>query len=212
MEFLNVELPDSGLVLVAGRPGMGKSHINMHFAKALYETNKKCVLLMADGKKAYPSASYNGGKTKFYPSELQRAVKLCPQISFVIEDDALHFTEIGWKELIEDIIKHQKPNVIFINAISEPLKKVDTKLVKELQRIALKTKVLIVAEINVKRRLDNKKDHRPTKASVMCRKSALKYVDEIMFVYRENYYTETENQASLELSQFMLYDKNKPSR
>lgn len=212
MEFLNVELPDSGLVLVPGRPGMGKSYINMHFAKALQEKNKNCVLLMADGKKAYPSASCVGGKTKFYPSFLQRAVKICPQISFVIEDNALHFNEDGWKNLIEDIIKYQKPNVIFINCISEPLKKVDTKIIKALQRIALKNKVLIVAEINVKRRLDSKKDHRPTKASVMCRKRALKYVDEIMFVYRENYYTETENQASLELSQFMLYDKNKTSR
>jgi replicative DNA helicase len=212
MEFLNVELPDSGLVLVAGRPGMGKSYINMHFAKALYEMNKNCVLLMADGKKAYPCASYNGGKTKFYPSELQCAVKLCPQISFVIEDDALHFTEIGWKELIEDIIKHQKPNVIFINCISEPLKKVDTKIIKMLQKVAQKSKVLIVAEINVKRRLDSKKDHRPTKASVMCRKRALKYVDEIMFVYRENYYTDIENQASLELSNFTVYNKNKTSR
>ena len=117
MNFLNFNLPDRGLVLIAGRSGMGKSYIAMEIAKVLKERKYKCVLLMADGKKAYPCASYSAGKTHFYPSELQRAIKICPDISFVVEDGGGALTEYGWETLIKDIVKYQKAKIIFINAI-----------------------------------------------------------------------------------------------
>ena len=157
MEFLNFNLPDSGLVFVAGRPAMGKSHITMKIAKEFVGAKQKCVLLMTDDRKAYPSANYFHGKTYFHRSELQRSLKNCPGISFVIDDSALCRTDYGWTTLIEDIIEHEKAKVIFINEISKPLKKVDTKIIKTLQETAKKNNVLIIAEANVKRFLDRKK-------------------------------------------------------
>lgn len=206
MEFLNFNFPNSGLVFVAGRPGIGKSHITMKMANVFQEGKQKCTLLMSDGKKAYPYANYCDGKIKFYPSELQRVTKICPNISFVIEDTALLYNELGWEHLIQDIIKHKKPNVIFINAISEPIKKINTKIIRTLQAIAKKNRILIIAETNVNRCVDFKKDHRPTKASLMCRKKALKYVDKVIFVHRENYYDDNINNSHIELSQYELHN------
>ena len=208
MEVLNFNLPDSGLVFVAGRPGIGKSHITMKMANVFQEGKQKCTLLMSDGKKAYPYANYCDGKIKFYPSELQRATKICPNISFVIEDTALLYNEIGWEELIQDIIIHKKPNVIFINAISEPIKKINTKIVKILQEVAKKNHILIIAETSVKRSIERKKDPRPTISSLMCRKKALKYIDEVIFVYSETYDDTSIDAANLELSQYTLYNKD----
>ena len=208
MEVLNFNLPDSGLVFVAGRPAMGKSNVAMNMAKVFQEKNKKCLLLMTDGKKAYPYVNYLGGKTIFYPSELQRAIKICPNISFVIEDTALLYNEIGWEELIQDIVIHKNPNVIFVNAISEPIKKINTKIIKALQKIAKKNHILIIAETNVNRSVEFKKDPRPTIASLMCRKKALKYVDEVIFVYSETYYDTNIDTSNLELSQYTLYNKD----
>lgn len=162
---------------------------------------------MTDGKKAYPYANYLNGKTTFRPSELQKAIKICPNISFVIEDVALLYNEIGWEELIQDIIIHKKPNVIFINAISDPpIKKVNTKIIKKLQEIAKKKRVLIIVEIHVSRLVDLKRDHRPTKNSLLCRKNALKYVDDVIFVYTETYYDTSIDNTKLELSQYELYN------
>lgn len=207
MEVLNFNLPDSGLVFVAGRPAMGKSNVAMNMAKVFQEKNKKCLLLMTDGKKAYPYANYLNGKTTFRPSELQKAIKICPNISFVIEDVALLYNEIGWEEFIQDIIIHKKPNVIFINAISEPIKKINTKIVKMLQEIAKKNHILIIAETSVKRSIERKKDPRHTISSLMCHRKALKYIDDIIFVYSETYYDTDIDTTNLELSQYTLYNK-----
>ena len=207
MDVLNFNLPDSGLVFVAGRPAMGKSNVAMNMAKVFQEKNKKCLLLMTDGKKAYPYANYLNGKTTFRPSELQKAIKICPNISFVIEDVALLYNEIGWEEFIQDIIIHKKPNVIFINAISEPIKKINTKIVKMLQEIAKKNHILIIAETSVKRSIERKKDPRPTISSLMCHRKALKYIDDIIFVYSETYYDTDIDTTNLELSQYTLYNK-----
>ena len=204
---LNINLPDSGLVCVAGRPAMGKSNVAMNMAKVFQEKNKKCLLLMTDGKKAYPYANYLNGKTTFRPSELQKAIKICPNISFVIEEVALLYNEIGWEEFIQDIIIHKKPNVIFINAISEPIKKINTKIVKMLQEIAKKNHILIIAETSVKRSIERKKDPRPTISSLMCHRKALKYIDDIIFVYSETYYDTDIDTTNLELSQYTLYNK-----
>lgn len=207
MEVLNFNLADSGLVFVAGRPAMGKSNVAMNMANVFQEKNKKCLLLMTDGKKAYPYANYLNGKTTFRPSELQKAIKICPNISFVIEDTALLYNGIGWEELIQDIIIHKKPNVIFINAISEPIKKINTKIVKMLQEIAKKNHILIIAETSVKRSIERKKDPLPTISSLMCHRKALKYIDDIIFVYSETYYDTDIDTTNLELSQYTLYNK-----
>ena len=139
---------------------------------------------------------------------MQRAIKICPNISFVIEDTALLYNEIGWEELIQDIVIHKNPNVIFVNAISEPIKKINTKIIKALQKIAKKNHILIIAETNVNRSVEFKKDPRPTIASLMCRKKALKYVDEVIFVYSETYYDTNIDTSNLELSQYTLYNKD----
>lgn len=45
MKISNFELPDSGLVLIAGRPGIGKSYVVLEMANDLNQKGIKPVLL-----------------------------------------------------------------------------------------------------------------------------------------------------------------------
>jgi len=57
-----------------------------------------------------------------------------------------------------------------------------------LQSIAKENYVLILAEINISRAVEVRKDKHPKPKDVMCSWKARKYVNQFVFVYREEYY------------------------
>lgn len=76
MKISNFELPDSGLVLIAGRPGIGKSYVVLEMANDLNQKGIKPVLLYADGQKSHSSFHYENGVVRESPSKLSRVKKV----------------------------------------------------------------------------------------------------------------------------------------
>ena len=46
--------------------------------------------------------------------------KVYLDITYVVEDYAINYTFHGWETFIKDIIEHEQPKVLLINAISNP--------------------------------------------------------------------------------------------
>lgn len=185
MKICNLELPDSGLVFVAGRPGMGKSYVILEMANELNQKGIKPVLLYADGRKSHSSCHYENGVVREYPSRLSCVKKVYPDIPYIVEDDATYHLLPRWETLMKNIIKFEHPKVILINDLVNPGKVVSGEISKLLHNIAKENEILIIAECQVSRKVEERKDGHPQINDVKCDREAIKYVDQVFFIYHD---------------------------
>lgn len=144
MKISNFELPDSGLVLIAGRPGIGKSYVVLEMANELNQKGIKPVLLYADGQKSHSSCHYENGVVRESPSKLSRVKKVYPDLPYIVEDYAAHYFFLQWEVLIKNIIEFEHPKVIFINALVHPNESITSNILKHLQNIAKKNDTMLL--------------------------------------------------------------------
>ncbi len=194
MKICNFEFPDNGLVLIAGRPGIGKSCVILEMANELNQKGIKPVLLYADGWKSHSSCHYEDGVVREYPSKLSCVKKIYPDIPYIVEDYAIHYSAAGWESLVKSIIKFEQPKVLFINHLTNPEQMIDSDVLEILQNVAKENGILIVAESNVSRAVEERTDHHPQAEDVNCDRKALGFVDQCVCVYRDVYYTQNEGE------------------
>lgn len=185
MRICNLELPDSGFVFVAGRPGRGKSYVILEMANELNQKGIKPVLLYADGRESHSSYHYDNGVVRECPSKLSYVNKVYPEIPYIVEDDATYYLLPRWESLIKNIINFEHPRVIFINALVNPGKAVSGEISKLLHNIAKENEILIIAECQVSRKVEERKDGHPQINDVKCDREAIKYVDQVFFIYHD---------------------------
>lgn len=202
MKISNFELPDSGLVLIAGRPGIGKSYVVLEMANELNQKGIKPVLLYADGQKSHSSCHYENGVVRESPSKLSRVKKVYPDLPYIVEDYAAHYFFLQWEVLIKNIIEFEHPKVIFINALVHPNESITSNILKHLQNIAKKNDILMIAESQASRNVERRKDCHPGVNDIKCTPKSLRYVDQCVFVYRDSYYTQNDGE---ELSKIEVY-------
>lgn len=97
------------------------------------------------------------------------------------------------------MIDHEKPRVLWINSIVTPREKASAELLRTMQRIAKEKRVLIVAELNVSRAVEIRKDKRPQPKDVKCEPAARDFVDQFVLVYRDGYYEWKEEAERIEV-------------
>ena len=122
-----------------------------------------------------------------YPSRLSCVKKVYPDIPYIVEDDATYYLLPRWETLMKNIIKFEHPKVILINDLVNPGKVVSGEISKLLHNIAKENKILIIAECQVSRNVEERKDGHPQINDVKCDREALRYVDQCVFVYRVRY-------------------------
>lgn len=198
MRICNLELSDSGLALVAGRPGIGKSYVILEMANELNQKGIKPVLLYADGRKSHSSYHYENGVMQEYPSKLSCVKKAYPDIAYIVDDIAVDCHAIRWEILIKDIIKFEHPKVILINSLAGPSKSINGEILKLLHSIAKENEILIIAECQVSRSAEERNDCHPQISDIKCGSEAIKYADQLFFIYYDGYYD----------GNFALKDKN----
>ena len=187
MKISNYELPDNGLVLVAGRPGVGKSYVILEMANELNQKGIKPVLLYADGRDSHSSCHYDKGVVRKSPSRLSCVKKVYPDIPYVVEDDAADYSLSGWAALIKNIMEFEQPKVIFINSLVNPGNFIAEDILKLLHDTAKENDILSVAECQVSKSAEERTDGHPQINDVKCDREALRYVDQCVFVYRVRY-------------------------
>lgn len=200
-KLFDLKLPEEGLVLVAGLPGVGKTYVLIEMTEELNQKGIKSVLLYADGMASHDIVRYENGAVRTSPSRLSRIRKVYPDLSYLVEDGAIWYTPYGWEKFITDFIEHEHPQAVFIDSVCAPGEKASEELLQTLQRIAGEKHILIFAEINVSLSIISRKERHPKPKDVMCALRARKYVDRFIFVYRDICFSaeETEKDKSIEI-------------
>lgn len=196
VELFDLKIANEGLVLVAGRPGIGKSYAMIEMANLLIKSGAKAVLVYADGATSHDIVHYENGEVRTLLSKLSRVNRVYPEIPYVVEDGGEWFMPYSWDKFLNDYIDHEKPQALFINSIVIPRENASAELLQTIQRIAKEKHILIFAEINVTRAVERRKNKRPKPKDVKCVWSARKFVDQYVFVYRDVYYMEDGKEKS----------------
>lgn len=196
MKLWDLSLPDDGLAIVAGRPGMGKSYVAIEIANEMNRNGTKAVLIYADGVKSHDIVHYENGEVHTFPSKLSRVNSVYPEIPFVVEDGGEWLSPFGWERFLTDYIDHEKPQAVFINSIIIPRENASEELLQTIQRIAKEKHIIVFVEMNVTRAVECRKEKRPKPKDVKCTMTARQYVDQFVFVYRDVYYLEDGKEKS----------------
>ncbi len=196
MNYKGISLPESGLVLVAGRPGMGKSYVAIEIANEMNRNGIKAVLIYADGIKSHDIIHYENGEVRVFQSKLSLVNSVYPSIPYVVEDGGEWFSPEGWEQFLNDYIDHEKPQAVFINSIVVPGGNASEELLQTIQRIAKEKRILVFVEMNVSRTVVRRKEKRPKPKDVKCTISALQYVDKFIFVHRDALYMNVGNEKN----------------
>lgn len=199
MNFKSLPLPDAGLVVVAGRPAIGKSYVMIEIANSLIRDGMKAVLAYTDGEKAHDIVRYVNGEVRSLPSKLSRVNDVYPEIPYVVENGGEWFFPSEWEMFLNDYIDHEKPQAILINSIVPPREKVSVALMKKMQRIAKEKHIIIFVEIQVSNAIERRKENHPKLKDIKCSGLSRKYVDQFIFVYRNVYDTEAVKSKTIEV-------------
>lgn len=104
-----------------------------------------------------------------------------------------------WYNFIMDVIKYEKPKVIFFPDICRRSHAVSGDFAARMKEIAMENKVLTVVECGMRRNIENMTNKRPAKMFLAADGEAKKCADEVFFVYRGAYYGENEDFNTMEI-------------
>lgn len=178
----------SSVVLLGGRPGMGKSSFAVYLAKRLSQINGMTVAIFVQDdfdKRVYernlseePEETASHGKVMLYEETdsgidmIRECLKAAPA-DFVVLD------------LLQSIAGNRVPDDGFEEKIA---------FMSGIRALADEMNILILVTSGLKRKTDRRKDHRPRIEDIFQSADIVRYADMIMLLYRESYYDPAANQ------------------
>jgi replicative DNA helicase len=182
--FWNLGLKPGGLILIAARPGMGKTSFLLSIGKKLAENHKTQLISL--------ESSASQLKTKNISDS-------------ILIDDSPTFNI----EKLSEIISENKPSVVLIDYI-QLLNSDKESLINDLKTIAVKFNVCLIVTSQLSRAPEYRSDKRPiindlTLGGSLFNADNITQIDNLTFLYREYYYNrESQKPDEIELIQ---YDK-----
>jgi replicative DNA helicase len=182
--FWNLGLKPGGLILIAARPGMGKTSFLLSIGKQI-NTHHKTQLISLE-------TSASNLKTK--------------NISDLILIDDSPANSI---EQLSEIISQNAPEVVLIDYLQLMTSNREN-LIKDLKTIAVKFNVCLIVTSQISRAPEYRSDKRPiindlTVDDSLFNTDDLTYIDNLTFLYRDSYYNiDSQKPDEIELIQ---YDK-----
>lgn len=166
------------LYVFAGRPGMGKTTVLLNLLQAMM--NQDRVLYLQTEK--------NYGDEKLLAVSAQNNLPVTCKIYMDLHE-------------LKTILRETSYDYIFIDCFQTMDRTEPADYAKELKKMALIFNVGIFVSSALSRRTDRRRNHHPRKRDMtkcMC-DSLWKYADEIIFLYRQQYYDKKAINNSIEL-------------
>lgn len=193
--FWKSGLKPGGLIIISGRPGMGKTTTLLSIGKRIAEEHKTLLISLE------------------IPIRLLKKWKDCgsnPTFLFDIDDTP----QINLERLSEKIIQHS-PSVVLIDYIQLISGNRD-ELIRGLKTIAVKFNICIIASSTLGREPEYRLDKRPIITDLTASEGTdfnssdidyaeIVYIDNLTFIYRDEYYNR--NSQKRNKIEFIRYDK-----
>ncbi len=189
-----VNFEKQGLTMIAGRPGMGKTTLACQWIEALSPNFEETALFLLRPTSFYGFDCYAEGEINHYESPWQALRTRHPEIH-VVYSSAMHSLSVI-EHYLAWIVKNKKAKYIFVDSLDFSTKNKDketeeagcTAHIAGLLSLAHRYGVNIIAECNVSRQCERRKDKRPTVEDLPISGEVLDDINAIVFVYREEYY------------------------
>ena len=194
-----LKLDSENLILMASRPGMGKTSLALHTALEYVKKSNKTVYIFSHemlAEHVYQrlirtvaevdyQAMQNGTLSEEQKESVLRASEYLKTLNIVVDDDNKDVTPLKIKEKLE---KEQNVGFVivdYIELVKPESGEQISDVLKELKLLAENKNIPIAVTAQLSRKLEKRKDKRPRLED--CEKMA-EYSDTVIFVYRDAYY------------------------
>ena len=179
LDFIIDGLKPGEITVIAGRPCMGKTTLCWSMAENI----------VYDGKKALIVAQQNG---------YIGTHNLLGIDTFDYFPSLVSFEEIR-DSLIKNHTTGERYDAIFFTALSPTDSKEAINIYSSLKAFAFAENIAVIIEAAVDRKVENLENRRPRIEHLKYGKLIDKFIDNILFVYREGYYNSQADNSELEV-------------
>lgn len=205
-EFFNGGYFPGELIIIAGRPGMGKTTYALISAWEGYKLGTNCVFFSLEMPKNQLKSKIVSLETgidydkiksgDLTPEQLQRVLEVNRYIEasgFLIFDKVKTIEDI--QEITADHVKNHNAKIIFVDYIQRcktrtggKIREVITDISRELKSIAKDNYIPVVALSQLSRRVEERENKRPILSDLKESGSIEEDADIVSFLYRQAYY------------------------
>lgn len=181
-------LNNGDLIILAARPGMGKTTLAIQISANVAEQNIPVLYLSAGGKSAYLCAKRL--LTTKVPNELQRDDYGCAETVSVLLSLPLYIDNCSLT-LKQIVHQAESGNGIWRLIIVDCLQQLyhePAEVIRTLKQLAVKLDVPLLLCSQLTREPEYRAEHRPRLSDIKHFERVVKYADSVLLLYREAYY------------------------
>ena len=206
----------NALITVSARPAMGKTTFIYTIIENLMKNNVKTLLFSFDVNKErvvnkllfqYTEVNKIKGSTGNINNaewdKLADGIEKLADWNLSVEDEALSINQI------EEAIKEEKPEVVFIDYFQLIPKSENEDIALELKKLAKENDVTIIVTSQLSNKIEKKHNKRPLLADLKNVESLENLSDVVIFIYRDGYYNFNVNQEIKNGNAEIIVAKNK---
>ncbi len=188
--FWNLGMKPGGLIVIAARPGMGKTSFLLSIGERISQKHKTQLISLENS--------------------ISRLKQNNISDSILIDDSPENNVE-----LLSEIISQNKPEVVLIDYIQLMTGNREN-LIKDLKTIAVKFNICLIVTSQISREPEYRalSDRRPivndlTTSGTLFNSDNISYIDNLTFFYRDHYYNrDSQKPDTIELIQYDYGNKN----
>lgn len=188
--FWNLGMKPGGLIVIAARPGMGKTSFLISIGERISQKHKTQLISLENS--------------------ISRLKQNNISDSILIDDSPENNVE-----LLSEIISQNKPEVVLIDYIQLMTGNREN-LIKDLKTIAVKFNICLIVTSQISREPEYRalSDRRPivndlTTSGTLFNSDNISYIDNLTFFYRDHYYNrDSQKPDTIELIQYDYGNKN----
>jgi replicative DNA helicase len=180
--FWNLGMKPGGLIVIAARPGMGKTSFLLSFGERISQKHKTQLISLE--------------------TSVDRLKQNRISDSILIDDSPENNVE-----LLSEIISQNKPEVVLIDYV-QLMSGNRENLIKDLKAIAVKFNICLIVTSQISREPEYRLDRRPiisdlTTGGKLFNSDNIAHIDSLTFFYRDNYYNrDSQKPDIIELIQY----------
>ena len=180
--FWNLGMKPGGLIVIAARPGMGKTSFLLSIGERISQKHKTQLISLE--------------------TSVDRLKQNKISDSILIDDSPENNVE-----LLSEIISQNKPEVVLIDYVQLMSGNVEN-LIKDLKTIAVKFNICLIVTSQISRKPEYRSDKRPiindlTTGGKLFNLDNIAHIDSLTFFYRDNYYNrDSQKPDTIELIQY----------
>ena len=180
--FWNLAMKPGGLIVIAARPGMGKTSFLLSIGERISQKHKTQLISLE--------------------TSVDRLKQNKLSDSILIDDSPENNVE-----LLSEIISQNKPEVVLIDYVQLMSGNAEN-LIKDLKTIAVKFNICLIVTSQISREPEYRLDRRPiindlTIGGKLFNSDNIAHIDSLTFFYRDNYYNrDSQEPDTIELIQY----------